>query len=70
VIAAIDWVAGVVFGYAAKAARLTPGSPAAALMMALDTIKHNAFGGSTPPPTRTAGKPAPVRCRPGSWTLV
>jgi hypothetical protein len=68
VIAAIDWVAGVVFGYAAKATRLTPGSPATALMMALDTIKHNTFGGSTPPPTRTAGKPARVPGWPGSWT--
>lgn len=38
-----------------------PGSPATVLM-ALDTVKHHAFDGSTPPPTRTAGKPAQVPC--------
>jgi hypothetical protein len=54
-IGAVGWVAGVVFGYAAKAAHLLPGSRATTLIMALDTIEHDTFGGSTPPPAYTAG---------------
>jgi hypothetical protein len=69
-IAAVGWVAGVVFGYAAKAAHLTPGSRATALIMALDTIEHTTFGGSTPPPAYTAGADLNQRRRKPASTRI
>jgi branched-chain amino acid transport system substrate-binding protein len=73
-VASIGWAAGLVFGYAAQQAHLTPSSPSTALITALDTVKDNTFGGFTPPLTYTAGKPAQVPCSfvagisDGKWT--
>jgi branched-chain amino acid transport system substrate-binding protein len=73
-VASIGWAAGLVFGYAAQQAHLTPNSPSTAVITALDTVKDNTFGGFTPPLTYTAGTPAQVPCSfvagisDGKWT--
>jgi branched-chain amino acid transport system substrate-binding protein len=73
-VASIGWAAGLVFGYAAEHARLTPSSPTTAVITGLDTVSNNTFGGFTPPLTYTAGKPAQVPCSfvagisGGKWT--
>jgi branched-chain amino acid transport system substrate-binding protein len=73
-VASIGWAAGLVFGYAAEHAHLTPRSPTTAVITALDTVSDNTFGGFTPPLTYTAGKPAQVPCSfvagvsGGKWT--
>src|ERR1700722_1047082 len=73
-VASIGWAAGLVFGYAAAQAHLTPSSPSTDVITALDTVKNNTFGGFTPPLTYTAGKPAQVPCSfiagisGGKWT--
>jgi|SRR5579875_97809 branched-chain amino acid transport system substrate-binding protein len=73
-VASIGWAAGLVFGYAAEQAHLTPSSPSTAVITALDTVKDNTFGGFTPPLTYTAGKAAQVPCSfvvgisGGKWT--
>ena len=73
-VASIGWAAGLVFGYAAEQAHLTPSSPSTDVITALDTVKNNTFGGFTPPLTYTAGKPAQVPCSfiagisGGKWT--
>ena len=73
-VASIGWAAGLVFGYAAEQAHLTPSSPSTDVITALDTVNNNTFGGFTPPLTYTAGKPAQVPCSfiagisGGKWT--
>ncbi|MCW2892566.1 MAG: hypothetical protein JWO75_2055 [Actinomycetia bacterium] len=73
-VASIGWAAGLVFGYAAQHAHLTPSSPTTAVITGLDTVSNNTFGGFTPPLTYAAGKPAQVPCSfvagisGGKWT--
>src|ERR1700749_1047451 len=73
-VASIGWAAGLVFGYAAEQAHLTPSSPSTDVITALDTVNNKTFGGFTPPLTYTAGKPAQVPCSfiagisGGKWT--
>jgi branched-chain amino acid transport system substrate-binding protein len=72
--ATIGWAAGTVFATVAKTANLTPSTPQADVIAALDTVNNNTFGGLTPPLTYTAGKAAQVPCSfvagisNGKWT--
>jgi branched-chain amino acid transport system substrate-binding protein len=72
--ATIGWAAATVFATVAKTANLTPSSPQADVIAALDTVNNNTFGGLTPPLTYTAGKAAQVPCSfvagisNGKWT--